>query len=162
MYVCKQIGIEARGPPFRANTVEFQATYIMNWAITERAARFDQVYHLRHDIRAWLINRYRSCVTERVQREVLHAFSSAKALLGYLVRAPPSDRNVLSSGQDWYIVASTFHDCVVYLLQQMSNEPTFQDTAHEALLAWNAELNLPAAYLYEIVVPSRRAALGYT
>ena len=36
----------------------------------------------------------------------------------------------------------------------MANESTFQDTTLEVLLAWNTDLNPPAAYLYEVVFPS--------
>lgn len=154
MFICKEIATEARGAPFRANTIEFQATYFQDYAITERAVRFDQVYHLRHDIRAWLVNRCRSCITNRVQSEVLYSFPSAETLLKYLLQAPPSDRNVVSSGQDWHVILFTFYECIAYLLQKMSDEPDFQEVAYEALLAWIADLTPPSAYLYKIVLPS--------
>ena len=132
LLVCKGITSEARCSPFRANTIIFSSTnpYVRSsdpyHDITTRlAARFDQAITARNDIRAWLLNRLRSLITEEIRNATIHLFPTSKGLLEYLDQSSASFCRELQSAQNSYHLPSTHRDCITHLLRQISHEPYF-------------------------------------
>jgi hypothetical protein len=137
LLVSRAIYAEAKDLPLQANRITFTSTSINERRATAQATRFDRVYLERQDIRGWLVNRCRWCITDAVRAKIEQKYPSSHHLLEYLDSEPPSRHVVLNYPQDWYQTPSIHHECITYLLQQMSEHPNFRGLAFRALYEWH-------------------------
>ena len=137
LLVCRAIYIEAKDFLLRANRITSMATSIDEWRPTVQATRFDLAYLQRQDIRGWLANRCRRCMTDAIRAKVEQKFPSSHYLLKYLASEPPSLHVILRYPQDWHQTPSIHHESIAYLLQQMFYHPYFKGLALRALYEWN-------------------------
>lgn len=137
LLVSRAIYAETKDLPLQANSITFTSTSINERRATARATRFDRAYLQRQDIRGWLVNRCRRCMTDAVRARIEEKFPSSHQLLEYLASEPPSRHVVLHYPQDWYQTPSIHHECIACLLQQMSHHPNFMGLALRALYEWH-------------------------
>lgn len=156
LHVCRAIYREAKDVPLRVNPVHFFTTSLRDEPASKLALRFERAINQRNDIRAWLLNRCRLCISKAIMDETKKAFLKSSLLLDYLVREPPSNLRVLQSAQEWGHVSPTHHECIMHLLERMYDEPRFQDLAQQALIDGNGTSNPSAILVRNIIFPMTR------
>lgn len=156
LYVCKAITLEARDVPLSVNPISFTTASLHDRQSSELAKRFERAINERNDIRAWLLNRCRSCIDKEIYDESTRAFPGCVMVLDYLIQEPPVDRKILQSAQDWGHIPSTHHDIIDHLIQRIFSQPGFRDLAQQALIDWNADLSPPLSFMQNIVFSRTR------
>jgi hypothetical protein len=154
LLVSRAVHAEAKEIPFQANGITFTSTSIVERQVTARATLFNRAYLERQDIRGWLVNQCRGCITDANRVEVEQKFPSSHRLLEYLTSEPPSRHMILNYPQDWSQTPSIHHECIAYFLQQMSRHPNFRRLASKALYEWHPDMSITLwSHLKELESP---------